>query len=398
MEFLIKLKKRIIKSNKDLIYLYRFKIYTYRNRLIKNKIIRYALLLKLFFYKYILRKDLYKEINKIKNTIASFHESKISKRRNLSVMLKSIVEKEVFFIDILDVLIKMNITDISLCKKNKQTFDVNEYGKIVYDVLEQNKKEIVLILREDTLLREIEDFLNNNGITKFSKIIICSKDIKKRNQELKEKIEEDYKDKTKFVYIGEYFLENISDKDKDLIMIPYESCMYWGEKFRPESKKSPQISIYSAIINNKLHEGIIEYNKNYEFGFTYGGIITYYVFTQMAKNKESFNNEYEKFKNKLLTDFKLKDYKFLEKILEKFFPKIVNNFIYDGTEDRTISDLENIKLSRDKKIQQGIMDFCKIYEEKLLKILEQNDISYEDLKQVIEFMINNKKKLIRRKI
>ena len=54
-------------------------------------------------------------------------------------MLKSIVEKEVFFIDILDALIKKNITDISLCNKIKQTFDVNEYGKIVYDVLEQNK-------------------------------------------------------------------------------------------------------------------------------------------------------------------------------------------------------------------------------------------------------------------
>jgi len=383
---------RVIKRNKDVIALYRIKIYNSKSKLLKWRIFRYIFLLQIIFKKYILHRDLIKEREKIKTNVSYYTENKISKRINLAVALKKVVEKEIVFIDVLDVILHTNVyeDEINGNIENSNLFEINQYGKTICDVLEQNNKEVYLLLHNKKLSKDfIKELLNKNEIYHFKDILYYSNDIKEKNNDISKIIQDKFAENKKFVYIGDYFKENISNNEISFLLIAYENCRVWGEKFRPKNnEKSIQMSIYSSILNNTLHEGINTYNRSYEFGFCYGGIISYYLLVQMIKNKQTFIKQYNKFKQDLYNDFGKN--KLIDIILDLTFPKIVNNLIYDGTQENKNIDLQDLNFRKQYHIQQGIIDFVRKYEELLTKVNNNNEIEYAQIKEIFEFLLSSK--------
>ena len=388
--------KKIIKDNKDLVAIYRMKIYLSESIFIKIKFLRYFILVKLFIEKYILKKDIYTYKNKLKNNVPFYIESHISKRRNLGNALKTVVEKDIIFIDIFDVLFNRVISKPQFQKYIKDNenistdlYKINPYGKLIYDVLTENNKKIYLLIDENNLdIKYIKKLLVENEITQYEDIIFYSKEIQKRSEELTEIIDKKFGAYNKFVYIGKFFQEKISNDTRNIMMIIYENCEFWGDKFRP-NVNTTKMGIYCSVINNKLHEGIYKYTRSYEFGLCYGGIISYYVFTQMVLNDQKFNVELENLKQKLYNDFE--DKKIIDKILDITFPKVYNNFVYDGSEVKDNIQLDDIYFNKQYDIQKGIIDFSTEYEEQLKEICGDNSIQYDEIKEIIRFLLENKK-------
>lgn len=390
--------KKIVKNNKDIVAMYRTQIYLSKSIFVKIKLFRYIILLKIFLEKHLLKKDISKKRDKLLNNIPYYPENNISKRRKLTTALKSVVEKEVIFIDALDVIINTSIykEQISNYMEERKIedlptnlFEINLYGKMICDVLEENHKDVYLLLDEKEISKElVKNILEQNQIN-YKDIIYYSDNIEERNNELLKIINDRFRTNTKFVYIGEFFKEEISDEQKDLMIIVYENCRFWGEKFRPDNDNSIQMSIYSSMINNKLHEGMHTYTRAYEFGYCYGGIISYYILTQMIKNNTTFIIEFTKLKNKLLNKFKNNE--IIDAILNLTFPKVVNNFVYDGTENRDNIELNDVYFKKQKSIQQGVIDFSKQYEEKLMQIINTNNIEYIQVEDIFEFLLKNTK-------
>lgn len=387
--------KKMVKNNKDIIAIYRIKIYLSTSNWSKIRLFRYIILLNLFIKKNILKKNVCIYKNKLKNNISFYTESRISKRINFANSLKTAVEKDVIFIDIFDFLFDKRICKRELKEymKNENNistnlYKINPFGKIAYDVLKENNKKICLLVNDEADLRMefVKKLLLENGINQYDNIFFYLN--QKRGDELLDIIEEKYPSYNKFAYIGDFFQEKISNGTRSIMMIIYQNCEFWGEKFRPNIN-TIKMGIYCAIINNKLHNGMNKYNKSYEFGLCYGGIISYYLLIQMILNNEKFNVELDKLKQRLYNDFKNK--KIIDMILGITFPKVYNNFIYDGTEEKSEIKLKDIYFSKQKDIQTGIIDFSKEYIETLEELCENNTIQYSEIKQIIKFMLENKK-------
>lgn len=394
--------KDIIKTNKDIVALYRTKIYLSNNKIIEMKIFRLIVLVKIFFEKHVLKKNITEKRDKLVNNVPYYTENRISKRR-LASTLKSVLEKDIIFIDVFDVILNTTIykEDIFNYYNAKELpnylFEINLYGKMICDVLEENNKTVYFLLDEKRISKKyIKELLNNNGINNFKDIFTYSSKINNRNKDILSLINNKFIKTNKFAYIGRFFREKKSNEKRDFLAITHENCRFWGEKFRPEINESIPMSIYASMINNKLHQGLQKYTRAYEFGYCYGGIISYYIFVQTVINKSTFEVEFNKFKTKLLSDFN--NNKIIQLILDLTFPKVINNFVYDGTEKRENIELKDFKFKKQYKIQEGIIDFSKEYEEKLVQINNKNEIEYEQIKEVINFLLkhkNNTKKMLK---
>ena len=399
---LSKFKKSLSDKNRDIIIIYRLIIYSYKNYFIKYLICRMFVLSILFFKKYILKINIFKELDKIKNSPCKKTESKASKRRNIVNISKLILEQNIIFFDISNLLFMNSLNkkkdfeciDEKILEKSKinsyiDLYEVNPYGKLLYDIVIQNNKKVILLFdNEDIEKNKIIKLLNKNYYKKYNEILYCDLEYEKRRDFLKSKTSE-YKNES-FAYVGSY-IKPIEEKDsKNWKIEIYENCNFWGQKFRDNKESSLELSIYKAMVNNKMHNGLYKYTKEYEFGYIYVGIVTYYIIIQMIKNKTVFKEEYNKLYNRIKKDLKIKTNKLLELFFETCFPKSVNNLAYDESVSKRDISMKNIlNIEYEKDIQEAAIYFIKEYEERLLNILGKNDIQYSDILCIIRFFLTN---------
>lgn len=393
MKILKKIKRKILQYNSDIIAVYRIKIYLSNNKFLKLKIFRLIFLLSLFCKKYVLKKNVYLQLNKCRNTMPNYQESGVSKRVLPVTILKNCIESDVIFINIQDFILEYNLSPEYLNKldslTNENIISINKESEYIYNILKNNEKEIVFINETP----EVELFLKKV----LEKRNMDSKLITIYNKENISDVINDmmiinYKSKKNCVYIGKVLSCKLNNKDILLKEICYENAYFWGKNFRPLSSRCIDLNVYSQLINNKIHNTNKPSNKYYEFGFIYGGIINYYVFMKMIENNNTLDQSISQILKLLNDKISHKDKIFLDKLFKCFFFNVSDNIQND---DFNLHNNFSFKmLKKYNYIRNGINDFCDEYEKKLIKIKGINEVDDKTIIELIMFFIANKNKKI----
>lgn len=186
----------------------------------------------------------------------------------------------------------------------------NPYVKQFFDYAISAKKTVIAVSDNYWPSEKLRELLARCGYTGFSKIYVsCDYSCSKATGCLQKNVIQEYPAKT-FLHLDDtLFFDNI--KTPKWISIVYKNIAVEGHQFRVNL---PTIcgNIYNAIVNAKLHCGLPFVNDYYEFGYTYGGFLSYgycqfidnYVKNQedavilfTARDSEAFYNIYKKFFN-----------------------------------------------------------------------------------------------------
>lgn len=400
MEFFQKAKRYIIRNNGDIFAVYKMKIYTSDTVLLDYKIIRLIFLMLLFIKKYFFKINVYKEIDSILNVISDKQESKISKKNNSNLMLKNCIDSDIVIMNIWDALLCLNF-DVKFVKSNniknakEKILSINSYGLEIYRLLEYNKKCIILLDDQNVLENAVKKLLVSHNIT-VDNIIHVESDLAKHSININSFLDSHFPNVTSVAYIGKFFHSNLFKKTKKIVFYPYENPAFWGEKFRPNDDSSIKFSIYKHLINNRLHTMNRRLNKYYEFGYTYGGIITYYLFCEMTQKDQSFAKTYDIFKKDICSNLNNEQINFLNQLMDVIFPAYINNLAYD--EPKQEKSFTKIDLEKQRNVQQGIVDFCVDFENKLYDIVNDNTINYKMISHFMNYIILNMDRKMWRRI
>ena len=76
-----------------------------------------------------------------------------------------------------------------------------------------------------------------------------------------------------FVHVGDNYTSDVENSKKHgFSSRHYANVNDVGARYRPEDMSAIIGSLYRGIVNTHIHNGLYEYSREYEYGFTYGGL------------------------------------------------------------------------------------------------------------------------------
>ncbi len=145
--------------------------------------------------------------------------------------------------------------------------------KVIKELQKANKK---IIITSDMYLGKdfIKELLSQCGYDTFYKYYVsCDYNKSKHDGSLYEIIKQEIGGQLTYVHIGDH---EFSDKEQALMhnikAYLYNNVNHIGNKYRTEDMSAITGSIYRAIINNHIHNGLSNFSREYEYGFIYGGL------------------------------------------------------------------------------------------------------------------------------
>lgn len=154
----------------------------------------------------------------------------------------------------------------------KQLIYPNEYMNIIFNILIEQGKKVVLI--EDTFFTKntITDMLNKCGYKGYAELFISSEmNYSKKNGTIYSFIKDKFCN-TSIIHLGSDFAnDSKAPRENGLETKYYNSCLSYGMKHRATGINPLYASAYSALVNQKLHKNEKVYNQFYELGYIYGG-------------------------------------------------------------------------------------------------------------------------------
>lgn len=145
--------------------------------------------------------------------------------------------------------------------------------KVITELKKANKK---IIITSDMYLNKeyIRELLSQCGYGIFYKYYIsCDYDKSKNDGSIYEVIKQEIGDQLTYVHIGDH--EHSDQKQAlrhNIEAYLYKNVNHIGNKYRAEDMSAITGSIYRAIINNHIHNGLSSFSREYEYGFIYGGL------------------------------------------------------------------------------------------------------------------------------
>ena len=187
---------------------------------------------------------------------------------------------EVTIYDIYDLISeRCNIKkEVGIYKEVEAEFDIcfaNPYFRIVYDELIKKKKTVLAISNMYLPKEILSQLLNSCGFNfpESNIYVSCDYMCSKRKGDLFKVIEKDF-GKKKYLHIGDnYEADFIGARMAGWKSYYYKGVNEIGNKYRPANMSQLGGSIYSGLVNSRLHNGIEKYDKYYELGYAYGGIL-----------------------------------------------------------------------------------------------------------------------------
>lgn len=149
----------------------------------------------------------------------------------------------------------------------------NSYMLQVIRELQIQGKQIILI-SDMYLKREyIQKLLKNCGYKDLETCFVsCDYGHSKSEGTLYEIVKKDFKATETFAHVGDNMYADVEQAKKyGFQTFYYNSVNSLGMKYRPTDMSIMMRSVYSGLINSYLHNGLLVYSKEYEFGFIYGG-------------------------------------------------------------------------------------------------------------------------------
>lgn len=153
----------------------------------------------------------------------------------------------------------------------------NPYMKEVTERLKQ--RHVKMIITSDMYLSRalIERILEHCGYDCFEKIYVSNEiGHTKGNSTLQAYVQNELGAKVKVAHIGDNYQSDVNgSKEAGWSTAYYEQCHQRGLRNRSSLQDTVSLSIYSAVCDNHLLNGLHQYSKEYEHGFLYGGLIAY---------------------------------------------------------------------------------------------------------------------------
>lgn len=154
----------------------------------------------------------------------------------------------------------------------KQLIYPNKYMNIIFNILVEQGKKVVLI--EDTFFTKntIINMLNKCGYKEYAELFISSEmNYSKKNGTIYSFIKDKFCN-TSIIHIGNDFAnDSKAPRENGIETKYYNSCSAYGMKHRATGINPLYASAYSALVNQKLHKNDKIYNQFYELGYIYGG-------------------------------------------------------------------------------------------------------------------------------
>lgn len=259
--------------------------------------------------------------------IPQFYDIRIEAEIDARKLIGKKNNHEVTIYDIYDLISeRCNIKkEVGIYKEIEAEFDIcfaNPYFKIVYDELIKKKKTVVAIsnmyLPKEILLR----LLNSCGFYFSASNIYVSCDYRcsKRRGDLFKAVEKDFGVGKEYLHIGDnYESDFIGARMAGWKSYYYKGVNEIGNKYRPANMSQLGGSIYSGLVNSRLHNGIEQYDKYYELGYTYGGIL--------VCGYCEWINEFAKTNDLDCLLFSGRDMFSVHKIYNDYFKKYENHYI-----------------------------------------------------------------------
>lgn len=201
----------------------------------------------------------------------------------------------------------------------------NPYMKIIFDILkEQNKK---IILTSDMYLNEkqITNILEKCGYVGYEKLFIsceygCGKG---GNGGIFKVIKNIYGENKRFCHIGDNYRNDILNaRENGWDAVHFPNIHDVGRKYRANDAGMTELcgSMYAAVINEKLHNCLERYSEAFEYGYIYGGL---YVFGYC-----NWIHEYVKKNNIDKVLFLSRDGDIYRRVYNLLFDDTDNQYIY----------------------------------------------------------------------
>lgn len=206
----------------------------------------------------------------------------------------------------------------------------NPYMKEVVKALKQDKKKI--IITSDMYLRkmQIQELLKRCGYPEFDGYYVsCEYGVSKGDKGLYEQIKKDYGTDISYVHVGDNpYSDQKKAREAGFVSIPYKNVNDAGEPYRSEDMSVITGSMYRGIVNTWIHNGSHIFEKDYEFGFIYGGLfVTGYC---------QFIHEYavQHRTDKIL--FLSRDGDILKQVYDRIYPEDKTEYVYWSRKAATI--------------------------------------------------------------
>lgn len=178
------------------------------------------------------------------------------------------IYKEINKITGLDIEYGIN-TEIELWK---QLIHPNKYMNIIFHILKEQGKKIIII--EDTFFSndDISDMLKKCGYYDYTELIISSQNkYSKMQGSVYDYIKEKFNNLS-LIHIGSDFIKDSKiPREHGIETKFYNSCHAYGMKQRATGISPLFSSAYFALVNQYLHKDDKMYTQFYELGYIYGG-------------------------------------------------------------------------------------------------------------------------------
>ena len=151
----------------------------------------------------------------------------------------------------------------------------NPFFLKVVSLLKEEKKKIIICSDMYLGKEYIQEILLHCGYPDFDAIYVSSDyRLSKSDGSLYDLIKKEQGRENTYIHIGDNVHSDVLQAKKHGFQtIPYRNVHSTGKKYRPKDMSSIAASVYSGIVNCHLHSGLKVYNKYYELGFIYGGLL-----------------------------------------------------------------------------------------------------------------------------
>ena len=198
----------------------------------------------------------------------------------------------------------------------------NPYMRKVISILSSLNKKI--IITSDMYLREaqIRQLLEHCGYGTFDAYFVsCEYGKSKGDKGLYQLIKTSFGEHLSYAHVGDNeYSDQKKAREAGFTSIPYKNVNDAGEEYRCEDMSVITGSMYRGIVNSYLHNGLHKYEKDYELGFTFGGLfaVGYCQFIHQCAKQQKADN--------IL--FLARDGDILQSVYQMMYPKEASEYVY----------------------------------------------------------------------
>lgn len=150
----------------------------------------------------------------------------------------------------------------------------NPYMQIVTSLLAKKRKRMIITSDLYLETEQVRLILESCGYPEFGAYYVsCDAGASKCRGDLYDLVRECEGNGKLFVHVGDHEISDAKNAGKHGFAAEYyPNVNAVGEKYRPHDMSAITGSIYRGLVNAHIHNGLLNYSCEYEYGYIYGGL------------------------------------------------------------------------------------------------------------------------------